>query len=60
MCFNLKCPNCNVTLPTKPEKEWNYQQYMVKMSRCSKCGKTIKAYYKEGKLSHTIPKQETT
>jgi len=52
----VKCPNCGVDIVSKPKKEWNYTVYRVKMFVCPQCKKTIKAYYREGKLNHTIPK----
>lgn len=39
-----------------PSKEWDYAAFHVKLFSCEKCDKTFKAYYRQGKLSHTIPK----
>jgi len=50
-----KCPHCGVQI-SKPGKEWDYSLFHVKMFRCPKCGKSLRAYYKDGKLNHTIPK----
>jgi len=41
---------------TSPTKEWKYSAFDVKRFDCNKCGKSFKAYYRNGKLSHTIPK----
>lgn len=51
----LKCPRCG-TQVTKASSEWNYSAFNVKRFDCTKCGKSFKAYFHEGKLSHTIPK----
>jgi len=50
-----KCPNCGTEI-SKVKKEWNYSVFHVRMYLCGKCGKTVKIYYRENKLSHTIPK----
>jgi uncharacterized protein with PIN domain len=52
----VKCPNCKTDITSKPKKEWNYNIYRVKMFLCPKCKKSVKAYYRNGKLNHTIPK----
>jgi hypothetical protein len=52
----MKCYNCGTELPSKPKKDWKYTIYTVNMLVCQKCCKSTKAYYREGKLSHTIPK----
>jgi ribosomal protein S27AE len=50
-----KCPRCGKEV-SKPSKEWNYAAFHVKLFNCGKCDKTFKAYYRQDKLSHTIPK----
>jgi len=51
----LKCPRCTGNCePTG--KEWEYGQFHVKHYKCAVCKKSFKAYYKGGKLTHTIPK----
>jgi len=53
--YPLKCPRCGVE--AKPSgKEWEYGRFQVKLFDCPKENKSFKAYYHEGKLSHTIPK----
>jgi uncharacterized protein with PIN domain len=53
----VKCPRCGKEVPDA-SKEWNYSIYHVKLFNCEKCDKTFKVYYREGKLSHTIPKSK--
>jgi transposase-like protein len=49
------CPRCSS--PAKyTGKEWDYGVFHVKEYQCLKCGKMFMEYYREGKLSHTIPK----
>jgi transposase len=50
-----KCPRCGKDVPNS-SKEWNYAAFHVKLYECPKCNKTFKAYYRQNKLSHTIPK----
>jgi len=52
-----KCPRCGKDVQ-KPSKEWNYAAFQVKLFKCAECEKTFKAYYRGGKLSHTIPKSK--
>lgn len=51
----VRCPRCNKEV-SKAIKEWDYSIFHVKLFYCGKCEKSFKAYYKERKLSHTIPK----
>lgn len=51
----VKCPNCGKE-NTKTEKEWDYSVFHVKSLICQNCKKLYKAYYKDEKFSHTIPK----
>jgi uncharacterized CHY-type Zn-finger protein len=51
----VNCPQCKKEL-TKPINEWDYAQFHVKLFHCSECDKNLKAYFREGKFSHTIPK----
>ena len=53
----VKCPRCRKEV-TNASKEWNYAVFRVKLLNCEKCEKTFKVYYREGKLSHTIPKSK--
>jgi uncharacterized protein with PIN domain len=50
-----KCPRCGKDVPNS-SKEWNYAAFHVKLYECPKCNKIFKAYYRQNKLSHTIPK----
>lgn len=38
-------------------KEWKYGPFHVKQYTCLSCKKKFMEYYKDGKLSHTIPKK---
>lgn len=50
-----KCPECgNET--AKILKEWDYFIFRVKCLECIDCKNQFRAYYKQGKFSHTIPK----
>jgi len=53
----VKCPRCRKEV-SKASKEWNYAAFHVKLFNCEGCDKTFKAYYRDGKLSHTIPKSK--
>jgi len=49
------CPRCQAK--AKPTgKEWEYGAFHVKQYECLGCEKKYMEYYKDGKLSHTIPK----
>ncbi|MDR0461222.1 MAG: hypothetical protein LBH62_07330 [Nitrososphaerota archaeon] len=51
------CPRCNSSAdPTG--KEWKYGLFHVKQYLCTKCKKRHMEYYKDNKLSHTIPKSK--
>ena len=51
----VKCPRCEEEV-SDYSKEWDYGIFHVKLFNCLKCNKTFKAYYRKGKLTHTIPK----
>jgi len=51
----VKCPRCGKEV-SNASKEWDYAAFHVKLFSCEKCDKTFKTYYRQGKLSHTIPK----
>jgi len=51
----VACPRCGKE-GQETSKEWNYGIFHVKLFNCKNCDKTFKAYFREGKLSHTIPK----
>lgn len=51
----MKCPICG-NEAVDGHKEWDYAAFHVKRFDCKKCEKAFKAYYRKGKLSHTIPK----
>lgn len=53
----VKCPRCGTEVSTST-REWDYSAFHVKRFDCKKCDKAFMAYYREGKLSHTIPKQK--
>lgn len=53
----VKCPRCKKeSQPTG--KEWDYRVFKVKVFICPNDGKSFNAYYKDGKLTHTIPKNK--
>jgi len=53
------CPRCQAK--AKPTgKEWEYGPFHVKQYECLGCEKKYMEYYKDGKLSHTIPKPKST
>jgi len=52
-----RCPRCGEEVPNA-SKEWNYAVFHVRLFNCRKCNKSFKAYYRKGKLSHTIPKSK--
>ena len=37
-------------------KEWDYSIFHVKKFNCEICNRNFNAYFKRGKLSHTIPR----
>lgn len=51
----VTCPRCGAEVFAS-SKEWNYGAFHVKRFSCKRCGKGFMAYYREGRLSHTIPK----
>ena len=51
----VKCPRCGNESKAVC-KEWNYSRYHVKVFICKKCKKEFRAYFWDGRLSHTIPK----
>jgi len=52
----VECPMCG-KVSRYVEKEWRYNVYDAKSFYCVECGKSFNAYFKENKLSHTIPKK---
>jgi len=50
-----KCPRCSSNAKLTG-KEWEYGPFHVKQYTCSGCEKKFMEYYKDGKVSHTIPK----
>jgi transposase-like protein len=51
----VRCPRCGTEVSAS-SKEWDYNVFHVKRFDCKKCDKAFMAYFREGKLSHTIPK----
>jgi len=51
----VKCPRC-CSDAKLTGKEWEYGPFHVKQYACSGCDKKFMEYYKDSKLSHTIPK----
>ena len=56
---NLACPFCQSLNLCSTGKQWKYATYNVELFKCQKCQKTAKLYFKEDKLSHTIPSTRT-
>jgi len=53
----MECPRCGAD--SKPTgKKWKYAVFDVEGYHCEQCDKKFNAYYREGKLSHTIPKSK--
>ena len=52
----VECPGCG-KVSRYVEKEWKYDVYDAKSLYCKECGVCFNAYYRDGKLSHTIPKK---
>ena len=51
----LKCPRCRrKSQPTG--KDWDFGVFEAREYFCENCEKTFNAFYKEKKLSHTVPK----
>ena len=53
----VKCPRCGMAV-SEATKKWDYGVFHVMMYVCGKCEKSFKAYYRDNKLSHTIPKSK--
>ena len=53
----MKCPVCGKEAKATG-KEWKFGQFDAKGYKCAECGKSSSAYYKNGKLSHTVPKSK--
>jgi hypothetical protein len=50
------CPRCGKE--AKPSgKEWKFGLFDGKGYYCSSCDKPYSAFYRDGKLSHTVPKK---
>jgi DNA-directed RNA polymerase subunit RPC12/RpoP len=52
-----KCPRCSSNAKLTG-KEWEYGPFHVKQYVCLGCEKKFMEYYKDGKISHTIPKMK--
>lgn len=51
----VKCPRCGTEISTST-REWDCSVFHVKRFDCKECDKAFMTYYREEKLSHTIPK----
>ena len=51
----MKCPVCGEDA-TPTSKEFKFGVFDGKQQKCGACGKTFNAFYRDGKLSHTVPK----
>jgi hypothetical protein len=54
----MSCPRCKGE-SVYTGKTWRYSAFEVKQMKCIVCRKGFREYFKEGKLSHTIPKKES-
>ena len=52
----VKCPRCSKSISGKITNEWDYSVFHVKRFECEKCGQPFRAYFRNDKFSHTIPK----
>ena len=53
----MECPVCGGTAnPTG--KEFKFGVFDGKQHKCSACGKTFNAFYRDGKFTHTVPKKK--
>ena len=48
-----KCPKCQ-TEQNKPDKIWNYKQYIAHFHVCPKCGTKFREYTVNGKHGFTL------
>lgn len=53
----VECPRCGTEISTST-REWDYHVFHVKKFDCERCDKGLMAYFRKGKLSHTIPKRK--
>jgi transposase-like protein len=51
----MNCPRCGAEAKATG-KEWKFGLFDAKQYSCDKCKKPFSAFYREGKLSHTVPK----
>ncbi len=51
----MKCPRCGGESKVTG-KEWKFGLFEGKQYNCSGCDKVFSAYYRDDKLSHTVPK----
>ena len=47
------CPNCK-TDNSKPEKQWNYGQFVVQAYNCKKCNTKFRDYSKDDKHAFSL------
>ena len=52
----VTCPKCKKEVTNKSSKEWNFGVFLVKSLTCEHCGQKFRAYYRDNKINHTIPK----
>lgn len=53
----VKCPRCGKE-GRATGKEWKFGQFDAVGYRCDHDDKPYSAYYRDGKLSHTVPKSK--
>ena len=53
--ITMNCPRCGKAAHTTGKK-WKFSGFDVEQQKCDSCSKTFSAYYKNGKLRHTVPK----
>ena len=55
---HVTCPRCGSTARITGEK-WKFSVFHVKQYQCLSCKKHFMEYYREGKLIHTVPKENS-
>jgi len=52
---NMKCPRCGKE-GKATGKTWKFGLFDGEGYKCPSCNKPFSAFYRDGKLSHTVPK----
>jgi len=55
--WNMNCPRCGA--PSEPNgKEFTFGKFKGRSYLCRGCRKSFNAFYKEGRFSHTVPRNK--